>query len=79
LADELCHRPPIKPTVGLDTGPAHRTALAGIEHAAVDRRAIGGPRHDPAHRVDLTDKMTLADPADRRVTRHLAEIVEAKG
>jgi hypothetical protein len=30
-------------------------------------------RHDAVERVDLANEMTLAEPADRRVARHLAD------
>ena len=77
--DQLGDRLPIKPPIGLHARTAHRTALAGIEHPAMDCGPIGGPGHDAAHRVDFADQMALAHPADRRIARHLAKIVRAKG
>jgi hypothetical protein len=44
----------------------------------MDRGLISGTGHNPAHRIDFADKMPLADPANRRITRHLAKIVGAE-
>jgi len=44
----------------------------------MNRGAIRGAGHDPAHRVDFTHEMPLADAADRWIARHLAEIVGAE-
>jgi hypothetical protein len=44
----------------------------------VDRRLIGGPRHQPVEHVELADEMALANPSDRRITRHLTGIFGLK-
>jgi hypothetical protein len=44
----------------------------------VDRGAIGGARHQPVEDVELANQMALADPADRRVAAHLAEVFGAE-
>jgi hypothetical protein len=41
----------------------------------MDCGAIGRESHDPAHGVNLTDQMPLADSSNRRVAAHLAKIV----
>ena len=45
----------------------------------MDRGAVGGARHQPVEHVELAHQMTLADAADRRIARHLAEILGAEG
>jgi hypothetical protein len=44
----------------------------------MDRRAIGRSRHQSVENVDLTDKMSLADTADRGIARHLPSVFAAK-
>ena len=65
--------------VGLDPRSPHRRSLAAVEHPAVDRGAVGGARHQPVEHVELADQMALADPADRRVARHLPDVFGAEG
>ena len=71
--DQLGDRRAIESAVGLDARALHRRPLAAVEHAAVDRGAVGGARHQSVEHVELADQMALADAADRRVARHLAE------
>jgi hypothetical protein len=66
-------RLPVKDTVGLRTRGLHRGALAGIERPKLDPSLIGGFSHQSAEGVNLSYKMPLANPADRRVARHLSE------
>jgi hypothetical protein len=40
--------------------------------------AIGGARHEAVEDIELADKMAFADAANRRIARHLPEIVTAK-
>ncbi len=54
-------------------------ALGAIEHAELDRRAIGRPPHDTAEGVDLADHGALRDPADGRIAGHLTDGVEVGG
>ena len=53
-------------------GPDGR-AFAGVEDPKLDPGLIGGRCHRAAERVDFLDQVPLADPADRRVARHLTE------
>jgi hypothetical protein len=41
----------------------------------MDRGTIRGSRHQSVENVELADEMALADPADRRVARHLPGIL----
>src|SRR2546422_10479410 len=54
-------------------------ALGAIEHAELDRRAIGRPPHDTAEGVDLADHGALRDPADGGIAGHLTDGVEVGG
>jgi hypothetical protein len=45
----------------------------------VDGCPISGSRHEAVEDVELTDKMALADAADRRVARHLSRIFGSEG
>ena len=65
----------VAPAVGLDARPAHRGALAGVEHAIVDRRMVGGAGDQAVEGVDLAHQMALAEPADRRIARHRADLL----
>src|SRR5262249_20181233 len=44
-----------------------------IEHAELDAPAIGHAAHQSVECVDLTDQVTLAETADRRIARHGAD------
>ena len=61
----------IELAVGLRARPAHRRALAAVEDAELDPGAVDRPAHDAVERIDLAHQMPLAEPADRRVARHL--------
>jgi hypothetical protein len=39
---------------------------------------VCGSRHEPIENIELADQMALADTADRRIARHLADVLEAK-
>ena len=62
--------------VGLRAARAHGRSLARVEEAELDSGLVDGERHLAAERVDLAHQMALADPADRRIARHLADMVE---
>ena len=66
-------------TIGLDPRSAHRAALAGVEHAAMNRCLVCRAGHNPAERVDLAHQMALADAADRRIARHAADVAAPEG
>ena len=63
----------VEQPVGLRARRAHRRALAGIQYAELDAGLVGGERHRAAQRVDFLDEVALADPADRRIARHLPQ------
>ena len=66
LADGRC----IACTVGLDARPLYCRPLRPVEHPVMDRRRIRRAPDQAVERIDLADEMTLAQPANRRVTRH---------
>ena len=76
--DQVVDRLPVAAPVGLDPGPPHRGALAGVEHPIVDRGLVRGAGDQAVIRVDLADEMALAEPAHRRVARHRADLVAAE-
>jgi len=51
----------------------HRRALAAVQYAELDARPVDRSAHDAVERIDLAHEMGLAEPADRRVARHLAD------
>src|SRR5438552_15424149 len=59
-------------------GPDSRP-LGAVEHPELDRRAIGGPPHDPAEGIDLAHHGALRDPADGGIAGHVADGVEVGG
>ena len=67
----------IERAVGLGAGRADGRALARVQRAELDARAVGGNRHRAAHGVDLAHEVALADAADGRVAAHLADGREA--
>ena len=77
LADRALHRRGVELAVGLRARPAHRRALAAVEHAKLDAAAVGDAAHQPVERVDLAHQMALAEPADRRIAGHRADGREA--
>jgi hypothetical protein len=44
-----------------------------LQYAELDARPVDRSAHNAVDRVDFADKMTLAEPADRRVAGHLAD------
>ena len=69
-------RLPVKHAIGLRARRTHRRTLARVQDPELDARFVGGEGHRPAERVELLDQMPLADPADRRIARHLAQRLE---
>ena len=67
----------IEKPVGLPARRPDGGTLAAIQDTKLDARFIGGNRHGAAKRVDLFDEVSLADPADRRIARHLAQCFDA--
>ena len=76
---QLGDRRAVELAVRLDARTPDRRPLAAVEHAPVDRRAVGRARHQPVEHVELAHQMALADAADRRVARHLPGVLGAEG
>src|SRR5690606_27729159 len=71
--EDLTDRPLVERAVRLRARRAHGRALARVQNAEVNARAVDRARHRAAERIDLFREMPLADAADRRVAAHLAE------
>ena len=65
----------IEPAIRLNPRAVYRRPLAAVEHAPVDRRPVRRPRHQAIEDVQLANKMSLADAADRRIARHLPDVL----
>ena len=76
--DQRMDRRLVALAVGLDARAADRGALAGVEHAIVDRGVVRGARDQAVIGVDLADQMALAEPAHRRIARHRADLAAAE-
>ena len=61
--------------VNLRAKRVHRRSLAEVEHAALDRRGVGGASHFSAERVNLAYQMALCRSADRRVARTVSHSI----
>ena len=79
FGQQFADRPAIELAVGLGARAAHRRPLAAVEHAELDAGAVDRPAHEAVERVDLAHQMPLAEPADRRVARHLADRLALMG
>ena len=73
------HRPPVDGAIGLGARPAHGRPLAPVEHPEVDAGAVDGASHEAVEGVDLAHQLALAQAADGRVARHLADGLQAVG
>ena len=73
LGQQFGDRAAVELAVGLGARPAHRRPLAAVQHAELDAGPVDRPAHDAVERIDLAHQMPLAEPADRRVARHLAD------
>ena len=65
--------------VGLGARCLHRRALGRIQYPELDSGFVSCNGHHAVQCVDFLHQVTLADPADRRVARHLAECFKAVG
>ncbi len=79
VADRGLHGHGVKLAVGLGPGSADRGALAAVQNSELDAARVGDPAHQPVERVDFTDQMALAEPADRGIAGHGADGREAVG
>ena len=50
--------------------------LIAVEHAILDPGRIGVQAHDTTESIDLPNHMSLGQPADGRVARHLADRIK---
>ena len=62
----------IELTIGLGAGALNSRTLGAIEQPKLNASLIGGAAHQAVEGIDLAHQMTLAEPADSRVARHLA-------
>ena len=62
-----------KPPVDLRARALHSGALAPVQQAELNARAVGHPAHDAVQRVDLAHEVALAKAADRRIAGHRAD------
>ena len=62
----------VQAAIDLTARPLNRRAARAVQQAELDAGHIPQPTHDPVHGVDLADQMTLAQTADGRIARHLA-------
>jgi hypothetical protein len=65
--------------VTLRTRRPHRGAAPLVQHLELDPGAVGHDPHHAAERVDLAHHVTLGDPADRGVARHLGGVLGIHG
>ena len=78
-AGAACIACAVELAVGLGARAPHRRPLAAVEQAELDAGGVGDPAHQAVERVDLAHQVALAEPADRRVARHLADGRDAVG
>ena len=69
----------VQPAVDLAARALHRRALGAVEQAELDAGDVAEPAHDAVHGVDLAHQMALAQAADGRIARHLADGLELLG
>ena len=76
LAKRGLHMQAIELAVRLGARPLHGRTLGAVQHAELDAGLVDHPAHQPVERIDLAHEMPLAEPADGRVARHLADGLE---
>jgi hypothetical protein len=54
----------------------HRCPFSAVEQAELDSRAIDRLAHQSTEGIDLSDDLTLGNPADGRVATHLSDRIE---
>src|SRR5256886_12567581 len=57
--EQRAHRAPVQRAIALCARRPHRWSLGAVEHAELNRRAIGSAAHDAAERVDLDRKSVV--------------------
>jgi len=69
----------VEQSIRLSTGGSYRWPLGGVEGTELDPGKICGSRHDPTEGVNFLDQVSLADPADRRITGHVSQRIDVVG
>ena len=72
-ANFVLHRRAVKLAVRLGAGASHRRTLRTIEQTELNSGTIRNPAHQAIKRIDLAHQMSLAQTADGRIARHLAD------
>ncbi|MBB4191045.1 hypothetical protein GGD53_001186 [Rhizobium aethiopicum] len=73
------HRQPVKLSICLGPWTPHGRTLFAVQHSELDAGNIGNAAHQAIHRVDLTNQMSFAEPADRRIAGHDPDRVSSVG
>src|SRR6266566_2232252 len=76
LLEQVADGAAIERAIALSARSPHSGALRAIQHAELDRGAIGGTAHQAAQGIDFADDGTLSNAADGRVAGHLADRVQ---
>src|SRR5882762_6477542 len=77
LENPLAPRP-IRRLIGLRAPRPDRRPLPSIKEAELNSSLVDRKAHLTAQRIDLPNQMPFPDSADRRITRHLPDMVEIK-
>ena len=75
----MLHGSRIKLAISLGPRSAHGRPFAAIEQAKLNAGGICNAAHQTIQRVDFTDQMAFAKPADGWVARHGADAGKALG
>ncbi|MNM68087.1 hypothetical protein D3C81_796370 [compost metagenome] len=75
----LAHHGLVEQAIRLGTCGSHRGPFGGVEGTELDPAKIDGLRHDPAQGIHFLDQVSLADPADRRITGHVSQRIDVVG
>ena len=79
LFECLFHTDVIPYSVGLNAEAVDGGALAAVQDTALQKSSIGGLAHFAAQSIYLADEVTFSGAADRGVTGHIGNAVEAYG
>ena len=60
----------VEPPVRLRAGTANGRSLSSVQQAVLDRGCISSTAHDPIEGIDLTNEMSLSNPANGRIATH---------
>lgn len=76
LLQHLPHPNPILLLVALRPGRPHRRPAAGIQQPKLNPNRVSNLAHHPAQRVNLAHEVSLGNPPDRRIARHLRDEID---